>query len=624
MCGIAGFISKGFKDNKEHQIKEMISLIDYRGPDSNGIFVDDEIAFGHTRLSILDLSYSGHQPMFSESKEIVIVFNGEVYNFQELKNELFKSGRSFTSATDTEVIINGYLEWGDEIFKKLNGIFAIAIWDFKNETLLLSRDRFGVKPLYYELNEGELSFGSEIKTLLFRNKKERKINRQGLHEFLFYGNALCTKTLFQGIENLDPGTFVKFKKGELSKHTFWSADMITQIDCSFEEAKVKTQNLLESAVKRQLVGDVPLGVFLSGGIDSSCITAFAAKHYPSKIKTFSASFDFDKGVNELDKSRFVSDYYGTDHEELHIKGENLPDVVTDLVWHHDSPFSDAANIPLYLLCDQVKSTHKVILQGDGGDEIFAGYRRHQVLNQFSKYYPLILAGKISSLFPFKNITKDRIERMADALGSRGDGERMALLLTVESLKKSPVKILSDEYRAALNETDPFLEYKKVAERFESMDKVQKMLYTDTQIILPSIFLEKVDKSTMAQSIEVRVPLLDNELTEYVMSLPSSLKVKNDEKKWLIRSALRGIVPDNILDAPKTGFGVPFENWLKGPLKELMKDSLFSSKIKDLGVFNENVLESLIKDHESGKANNGFILWKMMNLSIWLEKYNVSL
>lgn len=625
MCGIAGILNNTLESIKQVEINQMINQIQHRGPDDQGSFIQNEIALGHVRLSIQDLTKNGHQPMLSSCGEYVIAFNGEIYNFETLKMQLHKLGFDFTSSSDTEVILNGYIAWGTKIFEKLNGIFAVAIWDTKIKSLIVARDRFGVKPLYFQNTSHGFFFASEVKSILVRSKDQRVVDPQAFHEFMFYGNGLKEKTLFKGIKNLTPGTFLEVKNNENPlQHYFWRPEDITESEVTFNEAINKTKGLLEKAVKNQLVGDVPVGVFLSGGIDSSCITAFASKHYTKKIKTFSAAFDFENGTNELDKAKSIADFYGTDHEEMFIKGENLPSVIERLVWHHDAPFSDAANIPLFLMAEQVKKTHKVILQGDGGDEIFAGYRRYQMLNELQKYKPMIAAGKLASVLPFDLPAKNRLERMSSALRQKDDGMRMALLLTVETIKNSPLAVLSDNVLDKLKHTNPFLEYINESHRFNEQDLVQKMLLTDTQIILPSIFLEKVDKSTMGQSIEVRVPLLDNDLTDFIIGLPSSYKVHKKEKKWLLRQALRGVVPNEILDAPKTGFGVPFENWLKGPLNSFMKDQLFSESMQDLNLFNEEKLNLIISQHEQGKINHGFLLWKLMNLSLWIKKYKVEI
>jgi len=624
MCGIAGFINHQSLSAKQESIRNMITLLHHRGPDDQGYYTDEEVALGHARLSIIDLSAGGHQPRFTRDNRFVIVFNGEIYNFPVLKKELMSKGHIFFSSSDTEVILEGFVEWGTAIFEKLNGIFAIAIWDKQQHKLYLARDRFGVKPLYFEHRDNSIFFASEPKCILTQDSSNRKINRQALHEFMYYGNQLGLQTLYDGIKQLAPGSFLEFFSGNINECFYWKPEHIKPVLHSEQEAIENTRKLLEQAVKNQLLSDVPVGVFLSGGIDSSAITAFAAKHYPGKLKTYAAFFDFDKGSNDLERAKRVAKEFQTDHEELEIKGGSIADIILSLVNYHDAPFADAANIPLFLMSKEVKNHYKVILQGDGGDEIFAGYRRYQMLDEIKKYKSLIVAGKISSVLPFSHPTKNRVERMSAALGNSDEALRMALLLTVETEKNSPLKVLGKQWNEALQESDPFAEYRKCNKRFAQHDLVQKMLYTDTQIILPSTFLEKVDKSTMAQSIEVRVPLLDNELTSYVMGLPSSYKVKKGQKKWLMRQALRGVVSDAILDAPKTGFGVPYDNWLKLPLKGFLEEVLFTQKNKQSGVFDEKYLRKLISEHQQGKANHGFLLWKMMNLSIWLNQSKVNL
>lgn len=621
MCGISGYLTQR-EPILLDLLQEMNSVLRHRGPDYGAVWHEDSIGLTHRRLSILDLSEQGNQPMVSFDKRYVITYNGEVYNYLELKCDLQQKGYSFRSKSDTEVILNGFHHYGEGIFEKLNGIFAFAIWDRMKQQLFLVRDRYGVKPLYYYQGHGKFIFGSEIKSILIHQEVPRAVQKQALHEFLYYGTALGGRTLFEGIEKVKPGEIICIDTREKQSRNFWQInDLKVHYSVTEEEAIGETRKLLGEAVGRQLVSDVPVGVFLSGGIDSSAITAFASRHYAGRLSTFTATFDYEK-VNELAKAQKIAHFFGTQHHELFIKGKDLPGIIEKLIEHHDEPFSDAANIPIYLLTKEVGNSYKVILQGDGGDELFAGYRRYATLSKINSLKPIFWL--IRHFLPQLNLPSlSRLKRYATAVAQSDHGNRMALLLTEETTYDSPVKILSPRFKHFLHGTNPFLIYQHWNHLLMSLDPVQKMLWTDSQIILPEIFLEKVDKASMANGVEVRTPFLDNMLASYVQQLPSSTKIKNGQNKWLLRKALRGIIPDDILDGPKVGFGVPYAEWLKKPLKGYFLEATNSPFIKSLELFDEKVLTIKKEEHFQGKKNNGFLLWKLMNLCIWLEKFNVN-
>tara|TARA_R110000796_G_scaffold118864_1_gene232725 strand:- start:86491 stop:88356 length:1866 start_codon:yes stop_codon:yes gene_type:complete len=620
MCGICGFIGEPTSPDKAHRA---LRLIAHRGPDAQDHYLIEDVFLGHARLAIIDLSNAANQPMVSEDNRYIIIYNGEIYNFKELRKELINFGLTFKTSSDTEVIVNGFSIWGNDIFSKLNGVFGLAIWDKVKKELTLARDRFGVKPLYYSSQDGKLAFGSEIKTIL-EFLPSNLTNHQAFREFLDYGNPLGVQTMFEGIKELSPGTILTFSKKEIREIRFWDINSLEPIIVEDEEAIQRTSHALENAVKRQLVSDVPVGVFLSGGIDSSLVTAYASKHIEgSKLSTFTAAFDFDIGINELESARRVANHFGTNHHELFIEGKNLEQTVADLIVHHDAPFSDAANIPLYLLTKQLDSSVKVILQGDGGDEFFAGYRRYQLLEKYgsgiNRSFFRVLKLANDSVMPIPS----RVRRMISAFGSKDDIELMALLLTVDTKQRSAFNSLNEDVKKRLELYDPYQWYRELDNISPAETLVQRMLYLDTQTILPRTFLEKVDKSTMANSIEVRVPLLDNELTDFVLRLPSHQKIRDGEKKWLLKKALRGVVPDFVLDGKKTGFGVPYENWIKGPLYEMFSDTVHSSSFTSLGIFDYKTVNQYMTEHKNGTYNNGFILWKIFQFGLWADKYKMS-
>jgi asparagine synthase (glutamine-hydrolysing) len=621
MCGITGYYK--FVERSSLNLKAATNAITHRGPDSVGYYEDEIVGLGHRRLSILDLTSTGFQPMYSNNKRFIIIFNGEIYNYRSIRDELNQLGYQFDGTSDTEVIINGFEIWGNNIFKKLNGIFSIAIFDKSEQKLTLARDRLGVKPLYYFKNEVCFAFGSEIKSLLKYECVNSTLNHHSFHEFIYYGYGLGEKTMYNDIFKLEPGSLIEISKNSYSISYYWKhEDVILQSEdnISLSEAVSRTKVLLEEAVKSQLVSDVPVGVFLSGGIDSSAITAFASKHYAQKLKTFSAGFDFDEGHNELPLAAKVAKQFDTDHSEIFIKGKDLPAIIEQMVLQHDEPFSDAANIPLYLMTKEIKQRCKVILQGDGGDELFGGYPRYHMLHNL-KWYKLLFSSLnfFEPLIPSKYV-REKTKRFYPIFTSNNN--LFAKLLT-EDQEDIPELSFSKELRFLIKDQLPFIHYSKMSKRFDYLeDDVQKLLWIDTKIILPDQFLEKVDKSTMANGVEVRVPFLDNHLVEFALSLPSKYKLHKGIKKYLLKKALEGTVPNEVLYGPKKGFGVPYQNWLRGPLKEFMKDMIYSQSIKDKNLFDYKVLTQRIEEHCTNKTNWGFHLWKILNFCIWIDKYSI--
>jgi asparagine synthase (glutamine-hydrolysing) len=623
MCGIAGLIKK---DNFESALLSKITnSVKHRGPDNIGIYKDNTLGLGHRRLSIVDLSPTGHQPMASNDGNFILVFNGEIYNHNDLRNELDLKPSIYRGTSDSETILNAYQKWGIEALVKLNGVFALAIYDKAKQKLILARDRFGVKPLYYHCDDNQLVFGSEIKTILECGVNP-KLNYQSLHEFLYYGYAMKERTMYDQIFKLLPGHYFEIDISTLKIESgiFWKQeDLLPETkNVSEKEAISTTRTLLENAVSRQLMSDVPVGVFLSGGVDSSAVTAFASKHYNGKLSSFSAGFDFDDGHNELPLAKKIADKFQTNHHEIFIQGGDLDDLIVTLVHHHDEPFSDAANIPLYLMTQEVKSSCKVILQGDGGDEIFGGYPRYSILENYKLYsFGLGILSNFERFIPI-NFVKEKVERFKFLANKADEGIVLAKLLTLEKEESNLTQLILND---TLKNYDPFTYFKELSNRFKNLSSInQKMLWIDTKIILPDQFLEKVDKSTMANAVEVRVPFLDNELTSFAMSLPSSLKVKNGKKKYLLKKALEGTVPNEVLYGPKKGFGVPYSNWIKKPLYQFMVDRIHSPYIRNLNLLNYTHIDQMMYEHKNNIKYHGFMLWKILNLCIWLEDYKVEI
>ena len=620
MCGICGIVDFASGGVDEALVAKMTGTLSHRGPDDRGVWVKGPVGLGHARLSIIDLSPTGHQPMATADGRYTITYNGEIYNFPEIRGELEAAGVRFRGRSDTEVALYAYAQWGAAAFSKFNGMFAIGLWDDQEKRLCLVRDRFGIKPLYYHAFDGGIVFGSEMKAILASCRPPRTMDWHALSEYLYYGNPLGRHTFFESIRRLPAGEYLTVDRGGCKTAAYWRVEEIPSVSDGVEDATRRVRDLMDKAVARHLISDVPVGVFLSGGVDSSAITALASRHHEGRLKTYSVGFDFERGVNELPKARSVAERFGTEHHELRIAGKNMSDHIEQLVRCHDEPFAEPANLPLLLLCEALKGSVKVILQGDGGDEIFAGYRRYNIL-AYERFWrttsrPAMMG---ASLF-LRGPTYFRATRFFRAMNDPDPAMRMALMLTEEPYADPPTRILSTDALGRVAQFDPFERYRELYSRLRHLDPVQRMLYADSQILLTDTFLEKVDRSTMAHSIEVRVPFLDGEMTEYVMGLPSAMKVKRGQKKWVLRRAMRGIVPDEILDGPKTGFGVPFKHWLRGPLADYMKSILLDPSIRAWGLFDQAALERAIAEHIDGARNNGFLLYKLMNLALWRRFY----
>ena len=624
MCGICGIVDFDGDGAQPDTLARMTASLRHRGPDDTGTWLAPPVGLGHNRLSIIDLSSKGHQPMLSSNGALALIYNGEIYNFPELKRELEADGVVFRSKSDTELVLAGWQRWGAALLPRLNGMFAFAIWDGVNRALHLARDRFGIKPLYLLQTGGTLVFGSEVKSIAASRRLERRVDPQALHEYLYYGVALGDHSLFAGVRKLLPGHRATFDRSGLVIAPYVSLQDAPEAMGSVPELVEELRRRLDRAVRRHLLSDVPVGLFLSGGVDSSTLTAFASRHYSGRLSTFAVAYDFETGEGELPKARLVARQFGTDHHELRITAANLPHVIERLVTCHDEPFGDAADIPLYLLAEKLRGTIKVVLQGDGGDEMFAGYRRYVVLSWDRLWRAFGLAsGPFAGLLP-RTPAGYRLRRFLGAMGHPDPAMRMALLLTDESLASPPTRVLSGAARALLAPHDPFARYRFMQEHLGHLDPVQRMLHVDASILLPDIYLEKVDKSTMAHALEVRVPFLDNEISAFAMALPSSLKVRHGQKKWILRRALRGILPDAILDAPKTGFNVPYSRWLREGLRPYLESVLLDPGTLASGFYDAAALRESLSEHIALRRDNGFLLWKLLNLQVWARQNAIPL
>lgn len=618
MCGISGIYYLNDKKVNEENFIKLNNTLNHRGPDNGSVKVINNVGLGHRRLSIIDLSDSANQPMTSNDKRYNIIFNGEVYNFLEIKKKLIENGFKFNTTSDTEVVLKAYQFYGNEAFSMFNGMFALAIYDTLGKELTLARDQFGIKPLYLYKDKNVIIFSSEKKAILESNEVNVSLNKEALNEYVWFGNPLGKNTFYKEITEINPGCYIKINKTEFVEKKYFNINKIKEIQINEKEAISKIKELFKASIKRHLISDVPVGVFLSGGIDSSAITAYASKYYKGKLNTYSVGFDYDKGVNELSLAAKVAKKFGTNHTEVQITGDNLIEVIEELVNAHDEPFGDAADIPLYLLTKKIKGKVKVVLQGDGGDEFFGGYSRYNTIKNISKWKKMSFLPKLIKISGTNNTKALRLQRFINAISQKEKYNRNALLLTMESKYTNPKRILNKTIQNDLKNLNPFKKYEEVYKEYSNdLDDSQALFYTDSQIILKDTFFEKVDKSTMANSMEVRVPFIDKNLTEFALSLPTSLKTKNGIQKYLLKKAMEDVVPYEILYGEKKGFSVPYDFWLRTSLKDYFLKQIST---KQAGKFiNKKEVESMFKLHEKEKGNFGFLLWKTLILCVWLNK-----
>jgi asparagine synthase (glutamine-hydrolysing) len=628
MCGVLGIVSAHSAPERHESCQTALAALRHRGPDAQGQYQDANVWLGHTRLSILDLSAAGSQPMQSADRRFIIVYNGEVYNFRELaaRYEL----ENLRSGSDTEVVLRLFAKSGVNCLRELNGMFALAMYDRQARKLWLARDRVGIKPLYYKSDDDGFIFASEIKGIIALDEGATSCDLTALHEWLYFGNTLGGQTLYRGIKQLLPGQYLELDLETLKPtvHNYWSlerqADSAESPLIATRFAIEHTRDLLQQAVRRQLVSDVPVGVFLSGGVDSSAITAFASRDYGGRLATYSAGFDCERGGGELPKARRVAAYFGTEHHEVHVVGGIVGELIEKMVRHHDMPFSDPANIPLYLMSSKISTQTKVVLQGDGGDELFGGYRRYSTL----KYYRLLhaLAGAadgLQRLIP-KCAAYSRAQRYVHAFAAGDIATTMALLLTPEDRACAPEAIFGPEIRQEVEKADPFARHRECHEMFRAKDIGNQMSFMDLMITLPDLYLEKVDRSTMAASMEVRVPFLDNELVDFIVQLPGRRKFPWGRKKWLLKAALRDIVPAEVLQGPKVGFDVPFAQWLRGELRAFFLDHLATFERRSPGVLDGDHVRRMLVQSSSDRGKQSYLLWKTLNLMVWGNSSQVSL
>ncbi len=601
MCAICGF---NWED--KNLIKSMSSVMTHRGPDASGFFVD-KISLGHRRLSIIDLSSRGKQPMSNEEGDIWISYNGEIYNFKEIRDWLESLGHKFKSDTDTEVVIHAYEEEGENCLARFNGMFAFAIWDSKKKQFFLARDRIGVKPLYYHFKDNRFIFASELKAILKAiDTKKRRINKTALANFLSLEYVPAPETIFEDIKKLPAGNYLIFKNGKCAIEEYWDL-RFNDSEKDFDFYVGNTNNLFKESVKRHLISDVPVGVFLSGGLDSSAIVDAIASD-TENIKTFSIGFE-DDGFNELKWAKLISELYETEHHELVCKPDMVK-LLPKIVEQFDEPFADPSMLPTFLVSELAKKHVKVVLSGTGGDELFGGYEKYKLMNfvRYCKYIPGV--SLVSNLIPTKAGTLGELRRLLQLAELPLEEAFIEILLN----NRLPAKA---ELLALANASTKIREYMS-----HERDFFNKVFYTDIKTYLCDDLLVKDDKMTMLNSIECRVPFLDKELVEFAATVPFNLKINGVGKgstKYLLRRALikHSKLPGSIIKRKKRGFGVPIQGWFKKELFDYCNEMLLNEKRSFLDY---GRIKQLIDKHKSGKEETHRTLWSLLCLELWCRRY----
>lgn len=635
MCGICGIAKT---DNGEPVSRSLLSsmcaTIVHRGPDDEGIFVQNNVGLGVRRLSIIDVE-GGHQPLSNEDGSVWVAHNGEIYNFPELREELITCGHTFKTRTDTETIVHGYEEWGEHCFQKFRGMFAFALWDDRTKRLLVGRDRMGIKPFYYTLIENKertLVFGSELKTILVHPDVKRALEPQALDLYLTFEYIPEPLSAFQNIYKLPAGTFLIYERGKIHIERYWDVNREQEEEASTKPHGVSLASIedelyerLKESVKARLLSDVPLGAFLSGGIDSSAIVGLMHELGVSPIKTFSIGFE-DATYNELEHARRISQKFHTDHEEFILKPQAL-ELTEKLIRHLDEPFGDFSIFPTYLVSKMARSHVKVILSGDGGDELFAGYEHYQaqklsrlpLVSFLSKPMPAVLR-KLPPSSKKKGLW-NKLRRYAQGFEHPQDMRHFRWMMFLN--QKEREDLYSKDFRHELEGIKPFHTIPpldKLYPQLDRFDDINGELYLDLRSYLVDDILVKVDRMSMATSLETRVPLIDHKVVEYVFQIPGHLKLKGMTTKWIFKKTMERLLPPQNIYRSKEGFSIPIKHWLRNELKELMLHYLSESRIRDAGLFNFGPIKHKIDRHMQGRENYSHQLWALLVFEIWRENF----
>jgi len=633
MCGIAGIANSSGHPIDEDVLRNMCAAMVHRGPDGEGYYFSPQhsshgdspsIALGMRRLAVVDL-VTGQQPIHNEDRTVSVVLNGEIYNYPELRAELEAKGHRFYTKSDTEAIVHAYEEYGCDVPKRLRGMFAFALWDQRRHRLLLARDRVGKKPLLYYTTGNELIFASEFQALLRHPGVGREPDREALSHYLSFMCVPAPLTAFRGVRKLEPGHLLVWQNGEVRIERYWSLDFEGKVSLTEEEAGERAVELLREAVRVRLMSDVPLGAFLSGGVDSSAVVALMSEFSAEAVKTFSIGFD-EQDFSEISHARRIAERFGTDHHEFIVRPDAV-EVLPALVRHYGEPYADSSAIPTYYLSKMTRQHVTVVLNGDGGDECFAGYERYAAMRLADHYHrlPRLLR---------EGLFEPAIARLPDAGTSRSAFGKARRFLGVVGLPRDQrylkwTSAIDEQLKSKLCADDSLhqsgrphtVEYlEKWFAGNGSIDVVDRSLMADTACYLPNDLLVKVDIASMAVSLEARSPFLDHHLMEFAAALPARYKLRRLTTKYLLKKALRGLIPSANLTRPKMGFGVPIGLWLRRELRDLLKETILSERAARRGYFNQEVVRHLVDQHQSGRRDYAHQVWTMLMLELWHREF----
>lgn len=624
MCGIVGFVRNDGKAIDEGLLTRMCDAIRHRGPDDDGFYINGPVGLAMRRLAIIDLK-SGQQPIHNQDRSAWIVFNGEIYNYLELRQKLEKLGHQFYTNSDTEAIVHAYDQYGVDCPKHLRGMFAFAIWNEKTQELFLARDRVGKKPLLYAPVNGQLIFGSEFSALLLHPDISREVQPEALDHYLSFMCIPAPLTAYRAIRKLEPGHWLRWRKGEIETQRYWQPDFTKKLDIGEEEAGERTVEILRDAVRVRLMSEVPLGAFLSGGIDSSAVVALMSQESGEKVKTFSIGFE-EQDFSELHHARRIAEHVGADHHEFIVRPDAV-EVLPLLVEHYGEPYADSSAVPTYYVARETRKHVTVALNGDGGDESFAGYDRYIAMGLTEKYrrVPSLLRESVIketvNLIPSSPIRRSRVnsaKRLLEVVSRPKVDRYMHWMSVFNEETKQP--LYSDGFRAQIAGADATGVLDTWFKRANGIGILDAMLLTDQMTYLPNDLLVKVDIATMAVSLEARSPFLDHHVIEFAASLPQKLKLRGLTSKYLLKKVLRKLLPSENLNRRKMGFGVPIGHWFRGKMQSFLREVVLSDKALGRGLFKPETVRQLVELHTRGERDYSHQLWTLLMLELWFNRF----
>ncbi len=626
MCGIVGnVLARADRTPDPAVLKRMNDRIAHRGPDDEGFFVQGPAGLAMRRLKIIDLA-TGHQPMSNEDRHVWLVFNGEIYNYRELTRTLSARGHVFATRSDTEVIVHGWEERGLGVLAELEGMFAFAIWDEPTRTLVLARDRLGIKPLYYAVLPDQIVFASELKALVEHPAVDRTLDLTALSRYLAHEYVPAPHAIFRSIRKLPAGHWLTYTEGRLKVEPYWDVAFHRRGTVSEAGALEELRATLDLSVRQHLISDVPLGMFLSGGIDSSAVAAFAARHAPGRLKTFSIGFE-DASFDESAHARRVAEALDTDHHEEILGPRAALDLVARLPELLDEPLGDASLIPTYLLSRFTRRSVTVALSGDGGDELFAGYPTYQA-HRLARAFELVprwlrrgLIRPVVERLPvsFANLSLDfRLKRFVEGMEYAGVERHAAWLGSFTPAEQR--ELFTPDALARMETSPSYDAFHETIAHATTAEGLERMLYLDLKGYLGEGVLSKVDRASMACSLEVRVPLLDRRVVELAASFPMSLKLRGLTTKWALKRSVRDMLPGAIIERPKKGFGIPLGHWFRGELRPLLREACASNAIRRAGLFRPQAVERLLGEHETGRRDHRKKLYTLLAFQLWASRY----